>query len=76
MENKIIKPISVARAEFVSSLATIINNSGLPAFVLESILKDAHFELQVIAQKQLEEDRIQYEQALNATKQSTTDAEE
>ncbi len=48
----------------------------LPAFVLESILKDAHFELQVIAQKQLEEDKIQYEQALNATKQSTTDTEE
>ncbi len=67
MENKIIKPISVARAEFISSLAQIINNSKLPAFVLESILKDVYFDIQAIAQRQLEEDRIQYQKALEDT---------
>lgn len=63
----IIKPTSVARAEFISSLTTLINESMLPAFVLEAILKDTYFDVKVIAQKQLDEDIMQYQKALNTT---------
>lgn len=76
MNNKIIKPTSIARAEFISSLTALINDSMLPAFILEPILKDTYFDVKVIAQKQLDEDMTKYRQALSIAENETDNHEE
>lgn len=58
------KPITLIRAELISSLTDSINNSSLPAFVIEPILKDLYTEISRLAQKQFEEDRKSYISAL------------
>lgn len=58
------KPVTVARAEFVSNLTDLINGSELPAFIIEPILKDFLSDVRAIAQRQLEQDTIRYQQAL------------
>ena len=60
----IIKPITVVRNEFVSDIVNLCNNSGLPFFVIEDILKNLTQEVHVAAQKQLEEDAKRYQEQL------------
>lgn len=60
----IIKPITVARNEFVQDLVNLCNNSGLPFFVLEDILKNLTQEVHAAAQKQLEDDTKRYQEQL------------
>lgn len=65
MSNKNVqKPITVARADFISDLTNLINNSGLPSFILEPIFKDMSRDMEILSRKQLESDRKQYEQVL------------
>lgn len=56
------KPITVVREEFISSLCALINNSGLPMFAIESILRDIAAETKVVAQKQYEIDKKAFEE--------------
>lgn len=63
-EKNIIKPLSVARADFVSSLAELINNSMLPPIIIEPIIKDIYNEISALSQRQLEKDREEYEAKL------------
>ena len=65
--NEIQKPITVARAEFISNMASLINNSGLPPFVIEPVLKDMLYDVRVMAQKQLEQDTAHYHEMLAAS---------
>lgn len=58
------KPSSVARVEFIDGIANLINNSGLPAFVMEPILRDMYIEVQNASSRQYEYDKGQYEQAV------------
>ena len=62
--DKIEKPITVARAEFINGVTMLINESGLPAFVIEPILKDMLYDIKVVAQKQLEHDTKIYQDKL------------
>lgn len=64
--NEIPKPITVARAEFISSMTSLINNSGLPPFIIEPILKDMLYDVRIMAQKQLEQDTASYHEMLAA----------
>lgn len=67
MENaeQIMKPMSVARAEFINSLTDLINNSMLPPFVIEPILKDMYNDIHMVAQRQYEIDNKKYLEQLN-----------
>lgn len=67
MENneQILKPMSVARAEFITSVTDLINNSMLPPFVIEPILKDMYNDIHVVAQKQYEADLKRYNDEMN-----------
>lgn len=56
------KPITIVREEFISSLCKLINESGLPMFAIESILRDIAAETKVAAQKQYEIDKKSYEE--------------
>lgn len=55
------KPMSIVRQEFIESLTGLINESGLPAFVLEPILRDFHSDVKLLAQRQLESDLKNYQ---------------
>lgn len=63
MGNQIMKPMTVARHEFVNALTELVNNSQLPAFVLEAVLKDVYMDIKLIAQRQLENDLKRYGEA-------------
>lgn len=56
------KPITIVREEFISSLCKLINESGLPMFAVESILRDIAAETKAAAQKQYEIDKKSYEE--------------
>ena len=64
MHNKVIKPMSVARSEFIQSLTKLINDSELPPFVVEAILKDLYADVRALTQRQLELDTKSYLEAL------------
>lgn len=71
MENKVNKPLSVARRDFMNSLIELVNESGLPPFVLESVVKDIYNEIRILSQKQLEADLKQYNELLSQKVQKT-----
>lgn len=58
------KPITILRDEFIKKLTELINNSNLPLFVIESIIKDIYFDVKSLAQKQLENDLKNYQESL------------
>lgn len=71
MKEKIEKPITVIRQEFIDTISNAINNSNLPLFVIEPILRDIYLEVKSLSQKQYELEKAEYEQ-----KMKTGDANE
>lgn len=69
MNNEIQKPLSILRAEFVSSLTELINASKLPPYIIEPILKDMYNEVYIYSQKQLEEDTKRYQEQIKTIEQ-------
>lgn len=58
------KPITVAREEFVEKIVQTVNESRMPAFIMESILKDITAEVHAAALQQYENDKKAYEESL------------
>lgn len=50
------KPSTVIREEFIESLAKLLNESGLPAFVLADVLNNALNATRELAEKQYRAD--------------------
>lgn len=57
------KPLTVARQEFAENIVEVINNSGLPAFVMLEIVQSCERELTKLSQQQYEKDKEQYEKS-------------
>ena len=55
------KPFTIIYEEFKEGLKSLINNSGLPACIIEPILDGCLIEIRTIAKKQYELDKNQYE---------------
>ena len=72
MKNKVMKPMSVARSEFIQSLTNLINENTLPLFVIESILKDMYSDVRSLSQRQLEIDLKNYREALSQAEDEDT----
>lgn len=68
MDKPVTKPLSVARSEFITGLTDLINNSMLPPFVIEDVLKDTYNKVCVISKKQLDDDIANYRAALGESK--------
>ena len=67
MNNKeILKPVTILREEFINNLTDMVNNSDLPMFVLEPIFRDMHSKIKIAEQKQLENDKIKYQEIIKA----------
>lgn len=65
MKNEpILKPMSVARHEFIGNLTDLINTCMLPPFVIEEVLKDTYTKVSAISKQQLENDLKTYQAAL------------
>ena len=65
MNENIMKPMSVARQEFIDHLVDDINNCELPMFIIEPILQDILASVKAAAKVQYEEEKKQYEQMIN-----------
>ncbi len=64
MNEKVTKPISVVRQEFIDQLVNDVNNCGLPLFVVEPILQDILYSVKAAVKQQYETEKAQYEQQL------------
>lgn len=58
------KPLTMICEDFKVELASLINNSGLPAFIIELILQNYLHEIRTMAQKQYQFDKSQYNKSL------------
>ena len=65
MNEKLTKPMSVARQELIEQLVGDINNCSLPLFVIEYVLQDVLNTVKSAAQEQCKLEIAQYEQQLN-----------
>lgn len=54
------KPFTVAYEDFKQELADLINNSGLPALVVELVLRDYMNETRAAAARQYQADKERY----------------
>lgn len=68
MSTQIMKPLTVARHEFISALTNLVNESQLPPFVIEAVLKDVYTDIRIIAQQQLENDMEKYKASRDTKK--------
>lgn len=59
-ERNITKPVTLLKEDFLKSLVELCNDSGLPFFIVEYILKDVYLEVKMLAQKQYESDLMNY----------------
>ena len=71
MNEKVIKPMSVARQEFIEQLVDDINNCDLPMFVIEPILQDLLNMVKATAQQQYEAEKAQYEKQMISLKEES-----
>ena len=67
------KPITIVREEVKEQIAAIINNYGLPAFVIEPILQDFLMEVKNVAIRQYEYDKQQYTASLKNKEEEKKD---
>lgn len=67
MNEKIAKPMTIIKQEFTEEIIKIINNSQLPIFVVEYILRDILNDIRVASQRQLEIDLENYKKNMHST---------
>lgn len=60
------KPITVKYEDFKRELTDLINNSGLPAFIVEPVIQSCLMEVKDVVKKQYEYDKQQYESSLQS----------
>ena len=55
--------------ETKENLVKVINESGLPPFLLEPVLKDLYNQISILKQQELEKSKQEYENSLNQEKE-------
>lgn len=63
------KPANLLVEDTKEELVKVINESGLPPFLVEPILKDIYNQVTVLKQKELEESKKSYEESLKKEKE-------
>ena len=56
------KPITLIREDFIQDMVSLCNNSGLPFFVIEDIIKNLLREIHEASEQQLAADKQKYEE--------------
>ena len=62
------KPASVAIKEFSKKLETCINESGLPAVIVEMVMRGYYLQIRELAENQTRSDEESYRQETEAVK--------
>ena len=70
------KPISMILNETKLGLANICNQSGLPSYMLEPILKELYLEAKELAKQQLKQDEEMYKASLNKENKQETNKQQ
>ena len=65
------KPATVAYEEFGTEIERIINNCGLPAFIIIPLLKSAIAQLEEIKERQYQRDLEEWNKAVEADGEQT-----
>ncbi len=60
------KPITIIREDFIKDLIDLCNNSGLPLFAIEDVLRSVTADVHNASVHQLEEDKKRYEEQQKA----------
>lgn len=63
------KPITVARQEFIDTVAEAVNNSGLPAFLVVDVLRMFLSQLEPQEEKQFQRDFAEWEKFVGEQEQ-------
>lgn len=63
------KPANLIVEETKEGIVKIINESGLPPFLLEAILKDLYIQVNTLKLQELEKSKRQYEDSLKQEKE-------
>lgn len=58
------KTITMLMTETRQKLADVVNNSGLPFCVLESIIQNLYNEIHMYSEQQLQQDNLVYQQKM------------
>ena len=58
------KPANLIVEETKENIVKIINESGLPPFLVEPIIKDLYNQVSILKQQELEKNRQEYENSL------------
>ena len=58
------KSITIIYEEFKTDFANLVNNSGLPACMIETILENYLKEIRLVVKNQYELDKKQYEESI------------
>ena len=61
MNEKVTKPLSMVKQEFIEQVVNDINNCALPLFVVEYILQDILNTVKSTVRQQAEMEKAQYE---------------
>lgn len=72
-EQKIMKPLTVAREELYANFLNLINTSGVHYFIIEDMLKTLTEKVHAASIQQYEYDRKEYEAKLSAAKASNSE---
>ena len=64
MKETPMKPVTLIREDYIKKLIQLTNDSNLPYFVVESILKEFLETIHAVSLQQLEADRQNYEKQL------------
>ena len=71
MENN--KPITLVREDFITGIAMLINESGLPLFIVEDTLRHILNGVSELTRQQLEQDRQAYAMAMAQSESAQTE---
>ena len=63
------KPANLIIEETKEKIVKVINESGLPPFLLEPILKNLYDQISILKQRELEKSKQEYENSLNQEKE-------
>lgn len=69
------KPTTLLMEEFKQNMAKLINDSGLPAFVVEYIIKDLYTEISQLAMQVAEQEKAEYVQSLSEENKEDSETE-
>lgn len=69
------KPANLIVEETKENIVKIINESGLPPFLVEPIIKDLYNQVSILKQQELEKSKREWEESLKKEKEKNKDKE-